>query len=166
MCASSGCATIGARTPSTSSSTADRSGSRRSGSSSASSEASASGIALVCPGMPRALRLAVVGTAAGACAGLFGVGGGAVIVPLLILWLGYGEREATGTSLAAIVIIAAAAAALHGAYGNVDVVAGVLIGVPAVGGVLAGTTLQQRLPTRSIGLGFAAFLVASALGLL
>ena len=45
---------------------------------------------------PAPSQLAVVGTAAGAFSGLFGVGGGVVIVPLLILWLGYGEREATG----------------------------------------------------------------------
>ena len=104
--------------------------------------------------------------AAGAFSGLFGVGGGVVLVPLLILWLGYGEREATGTSLAAIVVIAAAAAALQGAYGNVDVAKGVLIGVPAVGGVVAGTALQQRVPTRAIAAGFALLLAAAALVLL
>jgi uncharacterized membrane protein YfcA len=116
--------------------------------------------------MPRLLRLAVAGTAAGAFSGLFGVGGGVVMVPLLILWLGYGEREATGTSLAAMVVIAGVAAALQAAYGNVDAAKGVLIGVPAVGGVVAGTALQQRLPTRAIALGFAAFLVVSGLALL
>jgi uncharacterized membrane protein YfcA len=47
------------------------------------------------------LKLAVIGTLAGAFSGLFGVGGGTVIVPLLIFWFGYGERLATGTSLAA-----------------------------------------------------------------
>jgi uncharacterized membrane protein YfcA len=115
--------------------------------------------------MPRLLKLTVVGTLAGAFSALFGVGGGLVIVPLLILWLGYGEREATGTSLAAIVVIAAVAAAVQGAYGNVDVAKGVLIGVPAVGGVVAGTALQQRLPPRAIAGGFAVFLAASALAL-
>ena len=54
----------------------------------------------------RVVRLAAIATVAGAFSGLFGVGGGTVIVPLLILWLGYEEREATGTSLAAIIIIA------------------------------------------------------------
>ena len=48
-----------------------------------------------------------IGTAGGLFSGLFGVGGGVVIVPLLVLWLGYGEREATGTSLGAIAIVAA-----------------------------------------------------------
>ena len=52
--------------------------------------------------MRRTLQLAAIGTAAGVFRGLFGVGGGTVIVPLLVLWLGYGERLATGTSLAAI----------------------------------------------------------------
>ena len=89
----------------------------------------------------RYVKLAAVGTAAGAFSGLFGVGGGTIIVPLLILWFGYGEREATGTSLAAIVIIAALAAIGQGVYGNVDVAKGIAIGIPAVAGVIAGTAL-------------------------
>jgi uncharacterized protein len=114
----------------------------------------------------RTLKLAAIGTAAGIFSGLFGVGGGSAIVPLLVLWLGYGPREATGTSLAAIVLIAAFAAATQGAYGNVHVLDAVLVGVPAVGGVLVGTWLQQRIRTRSISLLFAAVLVASAVELL
>lgn len=114
----------------------------------------------------RTLKLAAIGTAAGLFSGLFGVGGGTVIVPLLVLWLGYSEHEATGTSLAAIVFIAAFAAAVQGAYGNVHVLDGVLIGVPAVGGVLLGTWLQQRLDNRIIALLFAALLVATAVELL
>jgi uncharacterized membrane protein YfcA len=106
-----------------------------------------------------------IGTAAGLFSGLFGVGGGSVIVPLLVLWLGYGEREATATSLAAIVFIAGFAAAAQGLYGNVRVGDAALIGVPAVAGVLLGTWLQQRLPVRSIALLFAAVLVASAVEL-
>ncbi len=118
------------------------------------------------PASQRTLKLAAIGTAAGVFSGLFGVGGGSVIVPLLVLWLGYRPREATGTSLAAIVFIAAYAAATQGAYGNVHVLDAVLIGVPAVGGVLIGTRLQQRLETRSISLLFAVVLVASAVELL
>ena len=114
----------------------------------------------------RYLKLAAVGTAAGAFSGLFGVGGGTVIVPLLILWFGYGEREATGTSLAAIVIIAALAVVGQGAYGNVDMVKGVAIGVPAVAGVIAGTALQQRIPQAAVSYLFAAVLVAVAVELL
>jgi uncharacterized protein len=116
--------------------------------------------------MRRTLQLALIGTAAGVYSGVFGVGGGVVIVPLLVLWLGYGEREATGTSLAAIVVIASAAAALQVAYGNVRAGYGLAIGAPAVGGVLVGTWLQQRIPTRWITLGFAALLVGIAVELL
>jgi len=113
------------------------------------------------------LRLAAVGTAAGVFSGLFGVGGGTVIVPLLVLWFGYGERLATGTSLAAIVIIALLATALQGgAYGNVDVGKGLLLAIPAVAGVVAGTALQQRLPQRSISLLFALLLVVVAVELI
>ncbi len=114
----------------------------------------------------RSRKLVLIGSAAGLFSGLFGVGGGTIIVPLLVLWLGYGEHEATGTSLAAIVFIAAFGAAIQGAYGNLHVLDGVLIGVPAIAGVLIGTWLQQRLATRSIALLFAAVLVAGALELL
>jgi len=114
----------------------------------------------------RSLKLMAIGTLAGLFSGLFGVGGGTVIVPLLILWLGYEERSATATSLAAIIFIAAFGAGVQGLYGNVNVLDAVLIGVPAVGGVVIGTWLQQRLRTRSISLLFAAVLVASAIELI
>ena len=87
-------------------------------------------------------------------------------MPLLVLWVGFDERRATGTSLAAIVIIAGVAASAHALYGNVEVEEGVLVGVPAVGGVLAGTALQQRIPVRWLSLAFAGLLVAVALELL
>ena len=115
--------------------------------------------------MPRVLRLALIGTAAGVFSGLFGVGGGTVIVPLLVLWLGFGEREATGTSLAAIVVIACVGAGAQAAYGNVDWLKAVFVGVPAVAGVVAGTALQQRVPQRAVSLGFAVVLVAMAISL-
>jgi hypothetical protein len=113
----------------------------------------------------RTSRLIAIGTLAGLFSGLFGVGGGTVIVPLLILWLGYEERSATATSLAAIVFIAGFAAAVQGLYGNVHVLDAVLVGVPAVAGVLLGTWLAQRLAGNAIALLFAAVLVASAVEL-
>ena len=114
----------------------------------------------------RTLRLAAIGTAAGLFSGLFGVGGGTVIVPLLVLWRGYDERTATGTSLAAIVVIASAAVAVHTGYGTVHFTDGVLVAIPALGGVLVGTWLQQRIRLRTISLLFAVLLVGSAIGLL
>ena len=109
-----------------------------------------------------AVRLAVIATVAGAFSGLFGVGGGAVMVPLLILWVGYGEREATGTSLAAIPLIAALGVVVQGLHGNVHVAEGLLVGIPAVGGVVAGAALQQRVPVRAVSATFAVLLTASA----
>ena len=114
----------------------------------------------------RLVKLAAIGTAAGAFSGLFGVGGGSVIVPLLVFWLGFGERVATGTSLLAIVVIGGLAAAGQGLHGNVDIVEAMLIGVPAVGGVILGTGLQQRLPEPAISLLFALLLVAIAVELI
>ena len=115
------------------------------------------------PGMsPRIVRLAAIGTLAGAFSALFGVGGGTVIVPLLILWLGHEEREATGTSLAAIVLVALLGVAGHGAFGNVDLAKGLLIAPPAIAGVVAGTALQQRVSQRAVSGLFAVLLVASA----
>lgn len=113
----------------------------------------------------RTLKLAAIGTAGGLFSGLFGVGGGAVVVPLLLLWLAYGEREAAATSLGAIVVIAGFAVVAQAIYGNVDVRDGLLVGVPAVGGVLIGTWAQQRVPADAISLVFAALLVAAAVRL-
>ena len=113
----------------------------------------------------RTAKLLAVGTGAGLFSGLFGVGGGTIIVPLLVLWLGYGEREATGTSLTAIVLIGAGAAALQAVYGNVDVGKAAIVGVPAVGGVLLGTWAQQRIGTEWINFIFAGLLVAVAIEL-
>jgi uncharacterized protein len=114
---------------------------------------------------PRIALLMTIGTLAGLFSGLFGVGGGTVIVPLLVLGLAYDERAATATSLAAIIFIAGFGAATQGLYGNVHVLDAILVGVPAIGGVLLGTWLQQRVATRSISLLFAGVLVASAVEL-
>jgi uncharacterized membrane protein YfcA len=114
----------------------------------------------------RTFRLAAIGTLAGVFSGLFGVGGGTVIVPLLIFWLGYGERLATGTSLAAIVVIGLLGAlAQGGIYGNVHVGTGLLLSIPAIGGVVMGTAIQQRISQRAVSLLFAALLVAVAIEL-
>ena len=111
---------------------------------------------------PRLLRLAGIGTAGGAFSGLFGIGGGTIIVPLLVLWMGYEQKEATGTSLAAIVVIGALAAGAQAIYGNVDLWLGLAIGVPGVAGVVAGTALQQRISDRAVAGAFVVLLVISA----
>src|SRR3982750_357319 len=88
-------------------------------------------------------KLAAIGPLAGIFSGLFGVGGGTVIVPLLIFWFGYGERLATGTSLGAIVLIGLLGTLAQGGfYGNVHVGTGLLLSIPAVLGVVMGTAIQ------------------------
>jgi hypothetical protein len=121
------------------------------------------------PALPshRLLKLAAIGTLAGIFSGLFGVGGGTIIVPLLIFWFVYGERLATGTSLAAIVLIGLLGAlAQGGIYGNVHFLTGLWLSIPAVIGVIAGTAIQQRIPQRAISLLFAALLVGIAIELI
>ncbi|HWB69600.1 MAG TPA: sulfite exporter TauE/SafE family protein [Solirubrobacterales bacterium] len=115
---------------------------------------------------PETLKLAAIGTLAGIFSGLFGVGGGTVIVPLLIFWFGYGERLATGTSLAAIVLIGLLGTfAQGGIYGNVHIATGLLLSIPAIAGVVMGTAIQQRISQRAVSFLFAALLIAIAIEL-
>lgn len=112
-------------------------------------------------------KLAAIGTLAGIFSGLFGVGGGTIIVPLLIFWFGYGERLATGTSLAAIVVIGLlGAVAQGGIYGNVHLDTGFLLAIPAAVGVVLGTAIQQRISQRTVSYLFALLLVAIAVELI
>ncbi len=113
------------------------------------------------------VKLAAIGSLAGLFSGLFGVGGGTVIVPLLIFWFAYGERLATGTSLAAIVVIGLIGAIVQGGfYGNVHLLTGLALAIPAVLGVVLGTAIQQRIPQRAVSYLFAVLLVGIAIELI
>jgi len=118
------------------------------------------------PGPGRLAPLAGIGLAAGLMASLFGVGGGIVMVPLLMLLLAYDARAATATSLAAIIITAAAGTAAHGALGNVHWGMAALVGIPAMGGVAAGVALKERISTRALTYAFAGLLAAVAVRML
>ena len=108
----------------------------------------------------RAAQLIGIGLVSGFFSALFGVGGGIVIVPLLVIGLRFAQRRATGTSLAAILISAIAGAATYALHGDVKPGAAALVGIPAVLGVVVGTTLQQRIPVDKLAYGFALVLVA------
>ena len=112
------------------------------------------------------MRLLLIGLAAGFFSALFGVGGGIVIVPLLVLLAAYPQRDAAGTSLAAIGVIALVGAIAYGVRGEVDLAYAALVGVPAAAGALAGAAMQQRLPVRTLALGFAGLLVAVGVAML
>ncbi|HET6944913.1 MAG TPA: sulfite exporter TauE/SafE family protein, partial [Gaiellaceae bacterium] len=97
---------------------------------------------------------------------LFGVGGGIVIVPLLLIVERWELRPATATSLAAIGITATAGVAAYAFHGDVEPAYALLLGVPAALGAAGGSALQQRLPVRTLSLLFAALLVAIAIRML
>ena len=101
------------------------------------------------------MRLVAIGVAAGFLGALFGVGGGIVIVPALVTLCAYDAREATATSMTAVLITAVAGAFTYALHGEVKPGAAALLGLPAVVGVVAGTTLQQRIPVRQLTYGFA-----------
>jgi uncharacterized membrane protein YfcA len=112
------------------------------------------------------VRLVLIGLIAGLFSALFGVGGGIVIVPLLMLTGGWEIRSAGATSLAAIGITATAGATVYAIHGEVRPLYAALVGVPAAIGVVGGTALQQRVPLRILSFLFAALLVAIAIRLL
>jgi uncharacterized protein len=112
------------------------------------------------------VRLILIGLAAGFFSALFGVGGGIVIVPLLLLVGGWELRSATATSLAAIGITATAGVITYAAHGQVKPAYAALVGIPAALGALGGTSLQQRLPVRTLSFLFAALLLAIAVRML
>jgi len=112
------------------------------------------------------VRLLLIGLAAGFFSALFGVGGGTIIVPLLLLVGGFELRSASATSLAAIGITAAAGTITYAIHGDVQPVYAALVGLPAAAGALGGATLQQRLPVRTLSYLFAGLLVAIAIRML
>jgi uncharacterized membrane protein YfcA len=112
------------------------------------------------------MKLVGIGLVSGFFGALFGVGGGIVIVPLLVLFLAFDQRRAAATSLAAILISSIAGAVTYAFHGEVKPGAAAAIGIPAVLGVLAGTAIQQRVPVHRLSYGFALLLAAVGVRLL
>jgi uncharacterized membrane protein YfcA len=112
------------------------------------------------------VRLVAIGLLAGLLSALFGVGGGIVVVPLLILFARFDERPAMATSLAAIGVIALAGTVTYALHGDLKPGAAAVVGLPAAVGAIFGTSLQQRLATRTLSLAFSALLVGIAIWLL
>lgn len=111
------------------------------------------------------MRLVAIGVVSGFLSALFGVGGGIVIVPLLMLWAGLQVRPATATSLAAIGLTALAGAATYWVLGDVRPGYAALVGLPAAAGAVAGTALQVRLHAHVVTYLFSALLLGVALWL-
>jgi uncharacterized membrane protein YfcA len=109
---------------------------------------------------------ALIGVAAGFFSALFGVGGGIVVVPLLVLLAGFGAAAAAATSLAAVGITALFGMAAFGVLGEVSWADAVVVGLPAMAGVIAGTALQQRVSSRLLTTLLGLLLIALAVRLL
>lgn len=92
------------------------------------------------------LALLFVGLAGGVFSGLFGVGGGLLMVPLLMWWARMDQRRATATSLLAIVPTGIVGAIGYAAGGQIDLLAGLIIAAGALVGAPIGTWLLRRLP--------------------
>ena len=111
------------------------------------------------------LGAVLVGLAAGVAAGMLGIGGGALFVPALVLFLGLTQLDAEATSLLAIVPVALVGAAQQRRYGNLRLRDGLTLGVLAVPGAAAGVALANAVPERALEVGFAFLLLFVALQL-
>lgn len=108
------------------------------------------------------LRLAAIGVIVGFFSGLFGVGGGIVLVPLLIVVVAFAQRSASGTSLAAVLPTAIAGMIAYAAHGSVDWLAGGLLAAGAVAGSFLGTWLLHRIRPAVLRWMFVVFLLLIA----
>ena len=114
------------------------------------------------PATPSLWILGGIGIASGFLSALFGVGGGIVVVPLLVLLAGFDSRVATATSLGAILLTAISGVTSFSLLDHVDWDAAALVGLPAVAGSLAGVRLQHLVSSRNLTLLFSLFIAAVA----
>lgn len=109
--------------------------------------------------------LVMIGLLAGLFSGMFGVGGGTVIMPLLVLFLAFDQRLAAGTSLAAIVPLAAVGVVSYALSDSVAWLPALILAAGAVVGAQVGTRLLPRVSQTALRWGFVAFLVVVIVGL-
>ena len=107
-------------------------------------------------------RLGAIGLAGGLFSGLLGVGGGVVMVPLLVLWGGYGQRDAHAVSLGAIIPISAAGVLTFGAAGEIRVLEALALASGSIAGAQLGARLLARADERKLKLAFGVFLLVVA----
>lgn len=117
------------------------------------------------PSPVRTARAVMVGISAGLLSGAFGVGGGVLMVPAMVLLLGIPQRRAAGTSLAAIVPIALFGVAGFAVQDQLDITAALLLGVGAIVGAPLGARLIHRIPIPRLRVAFALLLVVTAVRL-
>jgi uncharacterized protein len=115
--------------------------------------------------MVDAILVVLLGVAAGAVAGLFGVGGGIIFVPTLTLVIGLTQLEAEATSLLAIIPVAILGSWRQTRAGEVRWRDAAVMGVVSVGTAVAGAFIADAAPDRALRVGFAVLLLATAVQL-
>jgi uncharacterized protein len=113
------------------------------------------------------ITLLLIGLAAGVLSGLVGVGGGLIIVPALVFFLGYTQHQAQGTSLG-LLLLPVGILAVMNYYnkGQIDVKVVAVMSIAFVLGGWLGSKLALRLPEDTVKKIFAIFLFYSAFKLL
>jgi uncharacterized protein len=107
-------------------------------------------------------KLLAIGLGGGLLSGLLGVGGGIVMVPLLVFWAGYAQREAHATSLGAIIPISIAGIATYSVAGQVRWWDAIGLAAGSIVGARIGAGLLARIDERLLKLVFGVFLVGVA----
>ena len=115
---------------------------------------------------PPLRRVLLLGAVAGIMSGLFGVGGGTVLVPGLVLLLGVAQHHAHATSLAAIILTAPAAAIGFALDDAVSWPAATVLACGAVAGAYAGAAIMHRLSPTKLRVAFAVLILLAAARLL
>ncbi len=105
-------------------------------------------------------RLVAIGLAGGVLSGLLGVGGGIVMVPLLVFWAAYGQRDAHAISLGAIIPISCASVLTYGVAGEVRPAEAAALAVGSIAGARVGAGALARIEERPLKLVFGLFLGA------
>jgi uncharacterized membrane protein YfcA len=106
------------------------------------------------------IRFIIIGLVAGVASGLFGIGGGVLVVPMLIYWLGFTQHRATGTSLAVLLPPVGLAAVIeYYRNGNVDIRAAMIIAAAMLAGGGIGALFANRIAGPYLRLAFGVFIV-------
>jgi hypothetical protein len=107
----------------------------------------------------------LIGLVAGVAAGMLGIGGGALFVPALVIFLGLNHVDAEATSLLAMIPVAFVGAWRQHRYGNLRLRDGVVVGLLAAAGAVVGVAVANAVPERALEVGFAVFLLFVAVQL-
>ena len=103
-----------------------------------------------------------IGLGAGLASGYVGVGGGFIMVPLMLTFIGIPMKKASGTSLIAVMILAIPGVIEHALLGNINYIAGIAVAIGTIPGAVLGANLVRRVPERALRFLFGGFLLVAA----